>query len=90
MNTKLSDVRQATPDEEYLTTAEVASRLRLTPKTLRNKIAAGIFREGEHFFRRPGLGPRWRWARVVAWLEGDMVGEPAGDEVPLAQPGGRR
>lgn len=78
---------------EYLTTAEVAGRLRLSVKTLRNKIYAGVFREGEHFVHRPGLGPRWRWDRVVAWLEGDGPGEqqqtPAG-VIPLAESGGRR
>jgi len=76
--------------EEYPTTAEVAHRLRLSPKTLRNKVAAGIFREGEHFFRRPGLGPRWRWERVVAWLEDEGQDQQEGEAVPLAEPSGRR
>lgn len=80
--------------DEYLTTAEVARRLRLHPRTVRNKIAAGIFREGEHYFRRPGLGPRWRWDRVVAWLEGEPPAEQEDSTtppvVPLAEPGGRR
>jgi hypothetical protein len=63
--------------EHYLTTAEVARRLRLKTKSLRNKVTAGVFREGEHFFRRRGLGPRWCWDRVVAWLEGDGGGKGA-------------
>jgi Helix-turn-helix domain len=67
---------------EYLTTAEAAAFLRVTPKTLRNKVGAGIFREGEHFFRRPGLGPRWKREVLVRWLEADQV---SGVDVPLAE-----
>lgn len=73
---------------DYLTTAEAADFLRLKPKSLRNKVASGIFREGEHFFRKAGLGPRWKREALVSWLE-----EPEPDRVeafPLAQPGGRR
>lgn len=73
---------------EYLTTDEAAAFLRVAPKTLRNKVAAGVFRQGEHFFRKPGLGPRWKRAAIVRWLESE---ETAGVEVfRLAQPGGRR
>ena len=55
--------------EEYLTIAEVAERLKVKPKTIKNKMAAGIFRKGVHFFSPPGLGPRFKWSAVVAWLE---------------------
>jgi len=34
--------------EEYLTIAEVAERLKVKPKTLKNKMAAGIFKRGVH------------------------------------------
>ena len=74
--------------DEYLTTAEAAAFLRVKPKTLRNKVAAGIFREGEHFFRKPGLGPRWKRDALIRWLEG-RESEPV-EVFPLAQPGGRR
>lgn len=73
---------------EYLTTAEAAALLRISAKTLRNKVATGVFRHGEHFYRRAGLGPRWNRELLVAWIEGK---EPAGvGSVPLAQSGGRR
>ena len=73
---------------EYLTTEEAADLLRVKPKTLRNKIAAGVFRQGEHFFRKPGLGPRWKRDAIIRWLESD---ETAAVEIfALAQPGGRR
>jgi len=44
--------------EEYLTIAEVAARLKVKPKTVKNKMAAGIFQRGVHYFSPPGLGPR--------------------------------
>jgi hypothetical protein len=55
--------------EEYLKIAEVAARLKITPKTIKNKMAAGIFRRGVHYFSPPGIGPRFKWSAVVAWLE---------------------
>ena len=55
--------------EEYLTIAELADRLKLKPKTVKNKMASGIFRRGVHYFSPPGLGPRFKWAAVVALLE---------------------
>jgi hypothetical protein len=55
--------------EEYLTIGELSARLKIKPKTVKNKMAAGIFRKGVHFFSPPGLGPRFKWSAVVAWLE---------------------
>ena len=73
---------------EYLTTAEAAALLRISVKTLRNKVATGVFHHGEHFYRRAGLGPRWNRDLLVAWIEGR---EPAGvDSVRFAQSGGGR
>ena len=65
--------------EEYLTITEVAARLKVTPKTVRNKMAAGVFRKGVHYFRRNGLGTRFKWGAVVAWLEQDDTGTPEED-----------
>ena len=44
--------------EEYLTITELAARLKVKPKTVKNKMAAGIFQRGVHYFSPPGLGPR--------------------------------
>ena len=55
--------------EEYLTITELSARLKIKPKTVKNKMAAGIFRRGVHYFSPPGLGPRFKWSAVVAWLE---------------------
>ena len=34
--------------EEYLSLEEVSARLKLKPKTVKNKMAAGVFRKGIH------------------------------------------
>jgi hypothetical protein len=72
----------------YLTTAEVAALLRVKPKTIRNKVAAGVFVPGVHFFRKPGLGPRWKREAIICWLETEET--PAVEAFQLAQPGGRK
>jgi hypothetical protein len=72
---------------EYLTSSEAAEMLRIKAKTLNNMKARGLFAEGVHFFRRRGLGPRWKRDALVHWLEGEAR---AAEAFPLAQPGGRR
>jgi len=71
--------------EEYLRIAEVAARLKVSPKTVKNKMAAGIFRKGVHFFSPAGLGPRFKWSAVVAWLEQSQEpgSESGGDSIPM-------
>jgi excisionase family DNA binding protein len=71
--------------EEYLTIAEVASRLKVKPKTIRNKIASGVFREGAHYFRPVGLGTRFKWSAVVAWIEQKEPVTPEEDSIPMAR-----
>jgi excisionase family DNA binding protein len=63
-------------EREYITTAEVAERLRWSKRTLRAKIQAGVFRRGEHFFQPPGCQYRWKWSAVANWVEG--VRTPSG------------
>jgi hypothetical protein len=75
--------------EEYLTTGELTQRLRWAPRTIRAKIAAGVFREGMHFFQPPGCQRRWKWSAVVAWLEGQHSTVVDAEEAPLARGGGR-
>lgn len=67
---------------DYLTIAEAAEMLRIKESTLRNKMAAGVFREGEHYFRRRGLAPRFKRAALEAWLEGKD--EPAPAKIRMA------
>ena len=71
--------------EEYLTIKELAARLKLSPKTVKNKMASGLFRKGIHYFSPQGLGPRFKWSAVVAWLEEAQKPEVEedGDSIPM-------
>ncbi len=71
--------------EDYLTITEVASRLKIKPKTVKNKMAAGIFQRGVHYFSPKGLGPRFKWSAVVAWLEQEQGAEADGNSIPMAR-----
>lgn len=70
-------------DDEYLSVAETAARVHLSPKRLRNLMSAGVFKAGYHFFRPQGIGPRFKWSRVVEWLEGGQ--SEADDTIPMAR-----
>ena len=70
--------------DEYLTILEVAARLKVSAKTVRNKMAAGVFKRGVHYFSPHGLGPRFEWSAVVAWLREKEIDEGA-DGIPLKQ-----
>ena len=75
--------------EEYLTIDELAARLKLEPKTIRNKMANGTFIRGTHYFSPPGMGPRFKWSAVVAWMEErEPVEKPPTQEesgIPMAR-----
>ena len=73
--------------EDYLTIAEVAARLKVKPKTVKNKMASGIFLKGVHFFSPKGLGPRFKWSAVVVWLEEkqDKAAKAEADSIPMAR-----
>jgi hypothetical protein len=71
--------------EPYLTITEVAGLLKVKPKTIRNKIASRVFTEGVHYFRRKGIGTRFKWGAVVAWLEQTKAMPNDGDSIPMAR-----
>jgi excisionase family DNA binding protein len=54
----------------YLTVKETAELLRLSERTVRNKIFEKIFKKGVHYVRQPGIGVRFKAEALVAWLEG--------------------
>ena len=72
--------------EEYLTIAELSARLKLKPKTVKNKMASGIFRKGIHYFSPEGLGPRFKWSAVVAWLEQSQEPQAENDDDLIPMP----
>jgi hypothetical protein len=63
--------------EEYLTVDEVAARLKLKRKTVLNKMSSGVFLKGVHYFSPAGIGPRFKWSAVQAWLAGKPQDEAA-------------
>jgi len=73
--------------EEYLTIEELSARLKLEPKTIRNKMASGVFRRGIHYFSPQGLRPRFKWSAIITWLEekDTPAGEVAADAIPMAR-----
>lgn len=71
--------------DEYLTISELAARLKLKPKTIKNKMAAGIFKKGVHFFSPAGLGPRFKWSAIVQWIEAtEQHSTMPDDSIPMA------
>ncbi len=72
--------------EEYLTISEVAERLKLSRKTIKNKMHSGAFRKGVHYFSPPGMSPRFKWSAIVAWLEQAQEQETGSDDaIPMAR-----
>ena len=73
--------------DEYLTVAELAARLKVTPKTVRNRMYDGTWRKGVHWFAPHGIAPRFRWSAIVGWLEAPAQekteGAAYGPEIPL-------
>ena len=61
-------------EREYITTREVAARLRWSRRTVREKIRTGVFRRGVHFFEPAHTRRFWRWSSVVAWVESEGTG----------------
>jgi hypothetical protein len=74
-------------EEEYLTTEELAQRLKLKPRTIKNKMAAGVLRKGIHYVHPKGIRPRFKWSAIVAWLEEteQPAAEQPADVVPMAR-----
>jgi hypothetical protein len=74
-------------NDEYLTIQELAARLKLSPKTIQNKMASGIFKKGIHYFRHEGLRPLFKWSAVIAWIETPQEKETQSeaDLIPMAR-----
>jgi hypothetical protein len=72
--------------EDYLRISEVADRLKLKPKTVKNKMAAGAFRLGVHYFRPPGMQARFKWSAVVMWLEQTREPDTESDDDSIPMP----
>lgn len=69
--------------DEYLTIAEAAALLKVSPKRLRNLMCTGVLKLGEHFFRPPGLGARFKRSALMAWIERKEEKQPK--VIPLSK-----
>lgn len=67
---------------EVITIDELARRLGYNVRTVRNKMALGVFTKGVHYASRPGLPVLFDWAAIVASYEWQ-----GNEEKPLAKPG---
>ena len=63
---------------QYLTIGEVAALIRKTPKTVRNLMSRGVFRDAVHYFRPRGSTPLFKRDAVIQWVEGREVAQHAG------------
>ena len=75
------------PPEEYITIDDLAARLKLKPKTIKNKMVNGTFIKGIHYFSPAGMGPRFKWSAIVKWLEQSEHQQPSNgaDPIPMAR-----
>jgi hypothetical protein len=75
-----------TAPEQYLTIEELAERLKLSPKTIRNKMTTGVLMKGTHYFSPRGLGPRFKWSAVEKWIEESTdTEEQSSEDIPMAR-----
>jgi excisionase family DNA binding protein len=66
----------------YLTITEAAEFLRRDPSTITKKIAAGVFVEGVHFFKRPGERPLFKKEALIEWVEKKDAKSPTLIQLP--------
>jgi hypothetical protein len=66
----------------FLRTRDAAALVGMSVDTLKKKRRAGVFREGEHFFRPDGTHPKWDVVALRAWLTG---ASSCGDGIPMAR-----
>ena len=89
----LEETGTAERPDDYLTVAELAARLKVAAKTVRNHMYDGTWTRGIHWFSPPGIGPRFSWVAIERWLRGrDVVLRVSARsvDIPLSRVGGRR
>lgn len=55
--------------EEYLTTKELSTRIKLSPQTIYNKKCQGEFEFRKHFLQPSRKKTLWIWSAMKEWLE---------------------
>ena len=73
--------------EKYLTIGEAASLCRVKPETIRDRMKAGVYRLGIHYFRPARSRPLFKESALIGWIEGDELkvedAEPEGKSIPM-------
>ena len=54
--------------EEYLTTKELSSRIKMAPGTIRNLVWNKTLQEGVHYVKPSSRKLLFVWSQVEAWL----------------------
>ena len=55
---------------EYLTTKELSSRIKMAPGTIRNLVWKKTFKENVHYVKPTGRKLLFVWSAVSTWLHG--------------------
>jgi hypothetical protein len=61
--------------EEYLTTQELSSRIKMAPGSIRNLVWKNILKEGVHFVKPTSRKLLFVWSACENWLYGQSVVE---------------
>jgi len=77
---QIAEIKEA---DELLTIDELATWIKLNPKTIRNKMSAGIFRKGIHYYSPHGLRTRFIRSAILLWLKEEEVTKQRGVTFPL-------
>jgi len=70
------------PQEEYLTVAELSERIKFSKQTIYNLIWQKVFEINKHFIKPRPKKILFIWAEVKTWLERSAEGRNEGIEVP--------
>lgn len=57
--------------EEYLTTAELSDRIKMSPGTIRNLVCQGKFKKGIHYIKPTSRKLLFIWSEITSWLNGN-------------------
>ena len=78
--------------DTYLTIRDVAGFLKISEKTVRNRMYNGIWRRGEHWFHPRGSRPYFKQSALVRWMEErdssplSLEGLAYGQDIPRDRP----
>lgn len=71
--------------DDYITVEELAKRLNYTVKTVRNKVAEGVFKKGVHYSTAAGLPMMFKWSAIIACYRFSESDQPIDDLIPMAR-----